>query len=172
MTMTEVEYRIDPVWPSASEEIQQRVRQFWRTEGALTDEARAKKRSQELIVVAWTHDQEVAAVSTARRVQVNQLGLGAFFYRMYVGRRHRTRGLRSTDLVRRILLSSYQILNERYRQGHHRDCAGLYMEIENPSVKRHRNETVWTDLGANVVFLGKTPRENHARIWYFDGSRV
>jgi hypothetical protein len=145
---------------------------FWLTEGALVDESRASKRAAELVIVARSTGRRVAAVSTARRVRVHQLGLNCFYYRMFVGRQHRTRGLLSTDLVRRLLLRSYEVLNDRYRDGHDADCVGLYMEVENTSVKRHRNETVWTDLGANVVYIGKTEHGHHARVWYFDGSRI
>lgn len=91
---------------------------------------------------------------------------------MFVGRQDRTNGLSSTDLVRHVLMRSYWVLNDSHQSGHDRDCAGLYMEVESDSVKRHRNQTVWTDLGANVVYIGKTPKGHHARIWYFDGSRI
>ena len=167
-----VDYRIEVVYPSPSEEVRERVVRFWLTEGALLDESRARKRAGEVIVVAQTNDQRVAAVSTARKVHVTQLGLKCFYYRMFVGHQHRTKGLLSTDLVRNVLARSYQVLNDRFRNGHDLDYAGLYMEVENDSVKRRRNQTVWTDLGANVVYIGKTPEGDHARIWYFDGSRI
>ena len=170
--MTDDRYCIEPVWQSASDELRESVVRFWHSEGALSGEAVAEKRVHELIVVAKTHDQKIAAVSTARKVLVHQLGLKAFYYRMFVGHQHRIKGLCSTDLVRRVLVKSYETLNDRYQHGHDQECAGLYMEIENPSIKRNRNETVWTDFGANVVFIGKTPKQDHARIWYFDGSRV
>lgn len=166
------DYLIDPVWPVPSDEDRERVVRFWLTEGALLDEPRARQRAGEVIVVAKTNDQQVAAVSTARRVVVPQLGLNCFYYRMFVGRRHRTNGLLSNDLVRHVLSRSYEVLNERYQSGHDQDCVGLYMEVENESVKRHRDQTVWNDFGANVVYIGKTRQGDHARVWYFAGSRI
>jgi hypothetical protein len=159
-------FELDAVWPCPSKEVREEVVHFWLSEGALGDAARASKRAAELVIVARGNDRRVAAVSTARRVRVHQLGLNCFYYRMFVGRQHRTKGLLSTDLVRRVLLRSYEVLNDRCRNGHDADCVGLYMEVENESVKRQRNETVWTDFGASVVYIGKTPQGHHARICY------
>jgi hypothetical protein len=152
--------------------VREEVVRFWLSEGALLDVLRARKRANELVTVARTRDGKVAAVSTARKVHVQQLGLRCFYYRMFVGCQHRIRGLLNTDLARRVLLRSYDVLNDRYRSGCDPDCAGLYMEVENESVKRRRNETVWTDCGANVVYIGKTRHGHHARVWYFEGSRI
>ena len=172
MTEFPPNYSIEAVWPFPSSEIREQVARFWLSEGALLDEQRAKKRATELILVVHTNNQQVAAVSTARKVLVRQLDLKCFYYRMFVGRQHRTNGLLSTDLVRHVLARSYQVLNDRYQCGHDQDCAGLYMEVENESVKRHRNQTVWCDLGANVVYIGNTPQGDHARVWYFQGSCI
>ena len=165
-------YGVDIVWPCPTKEVRDQVIEFWRAEGALHDPERARQRAQELIVVGRTLDQKVAAVSTARRVVVQQLDLKCFYYRMFVGGSYRTAGIRSTDLVRSILLESYRTLNERFQRGYDPEFVGIYMEIENESVKRHRNQTVWTDFGANVVYIGKTSKGHHARVWYFDDSRI
>ena len=42
--------------------------------------------------------------------------------------------------------------------------------MENPSIRRNRNEAVWQDDGMNFVFIGKTPDGKHQRVWYFDGG--
>ena len=71
-------YPFDTVWPSPAEEVRQEVVRFWLSEGALLEEARARERSKELIVVARTHSGQVASVSTACKVQVPQLVLSCF----------------------------------------------------------------------------------------------
>ncbi len=71
-----------------------------------------------------------------------------------------------------ILHESYRVLNQRYRDGLDRDVLGLYAEMENPSIRRNRNEAVWQDDGMNFVYIGKTPDGKHQRVWYFGGRRV
>lgn len=166
------DYHIESVWPQATPEIQAQVVQFWQDQGAIPNAAQARERASELLLVVHTPDKQIAAVSTARSVLVRQLGLPCYYYRMFVARDHRSHGLATTDIVRQVLFRSYQTLNARFVAGTDRDCVGLYMEIENPSVQRNRNETIWQDFGANAVYIGKTPAGHHARVWYFEGSRI
>lgn len=159
-------------WPRPSESLQAEVVTFWRSESALSDRDRAESRAAELLVVAKTATGDVAAVSTARRVLVPVLDRKCFYYRTYVGKAFRTVGLASSQLVWALFTESYELLNRRHEEGHDTDYAGIYLEIDNESIKRNRNELVWSDMGMNVVYIGKTPQGHHARVWYFKNACI
>jgi hypothetical protein len=165
------EYSFEAVWPSPSDAIRTEVVEFWLRESALP-EGKAVERAAQLLVVCRDAGGAVAAVSTVVPSRAPTLGLRCFYFRALVGRTHRARGLRGSKLIYRLIRASYDALNERFQRGIDRDIVGLYLEVENPSVQRHRNELVWTDLGANIVFVGALPGGRHARVWYFDNAKI
>lgn len=165
-------YRLESVWPMPPDTTREDVVNFWLAQSAIPDLAVAQERAHQLLVVARDLSGHVAGVSTAIRMQVERLGFECFYYRTFVGRTHRTRGLRSTNLFWEIQLESYRILNERFIRGCDPGVLCLYAEIENPSIMRVRNEAVLRENGMNVVYIGRTQDGRHARIWYFDGARI
>jgi len=165
-------YQLETVWPTPSEAVCDEIVNFWLTEGALPDRQSAADRARQLLVVARDESGNVAGVSTVFPTHVKRLGFACFYYRTFVGRGHRSIGLRSTRLWQQILLESYRALNERFRAGHDPEVLGIYMEIENPTVMRTLNEAIWNDRRMNVVFIGKTPAGHHVRPWYFEGARI
>ena len=165
-------YHLERVWPSPTEASRDEVVQFWLAESALPDRTVARERAHQLVLVARDSSHRIAGVSTGLPMYVDRLGFECLFYRMYVGRAHRTIGLHSTGLGWRILQESYRLLNERFRSGCDRNMRGIYMEIENPSVMKVRNDAIWQENGMNVVFIGRTPDGRHMRVWYFDGARI
>lgn len=165
------EYSFHVVWPSPSDALRAEVVQFWLAEAALP-EGKAVERAAQLLVVCRDVDGAVAAVTTVIPSLVQGLGLRCFYFRAFVGRDHRARGLRGSKLIYRLIRASYDALNKRFQRGIDRDVVGLYLEVENPSVQRHRNHLVWTDLGANIVFVGKLQGGRQARVWYFDGAKI
>jgi hypothetical protein len=165
-------YHLDTVWPEPTDEVREEVVEFWLTESAIPDRPIAEQRAQQLVVVARDSVDQVAGVSTAVRAFVPQLGFECFYYRTFVGRSHRARGLRSTDLVKDILRESYRVLDELFCQGYDPQVLGIYAEIENPSIMRHRNEAIWQDNGANFVYIGNTQDGKPMRVWYFHGARL
>ena len=166
------DYRLQTAWPEPSAAVREEAIRFWLAEDALPDLESAQARAHELLVVARDSNDQIAGVSTAVRTFVHQLGFECFFYRTFVGRAHRARGLSSTELVKQILAESYRLLNERFCLGSDRDVLGIYAEIENRSVMRVRNEAIWRDRGANFIFFGRTQDGRHQRVWYFDGARI
>lgn len=110
-------YQLEAVWPTPPSNVREEVVRFWTAENALPSRSDAEERAFQLLVVARDVDGHVAGVSTAVRTFVPQLGFDCFFYRTFVGQKHRTRGLRSTKLFWNILLASYRLLNERFLRG-------------------------------------------------------
>jgi hypothetical protein len=168
----ETSYQLDAVWPTPSAAVRADVVRFWLAEGALPNRPTAEERAHQLLVVAREPNGRVAGVSTAVRAIVPQLGFQCFFYRTFVGRAHRTHGLRSTGLFCRILLESYRVLNERFRRGIDPDVLGGYSEIESTSIMQACKDVIWQDSGMNAVYIGRTQDGRHIRVWYFDGARI
>ncbi|MFV1968605.1 MAG: hypothetical protein ACC628_24555 [Pirellulaceae bacterium] len=165
-------YRLEAVWPAPPDAVREDVARFWLAESALPDLAAAQTRAHQLLVVARDPNGQVAGVSTAVRTFIDLLGFECFFYRTFVARAHRTRGLRSTQLFWNILLESHRFLNERFLRGCDPGVPGIYAEIENTSMMRVRNDLVWRDNGLNAVYIGRTQDGRHVRVWYFDGARI
>ena len=165
------QYSYEVVWPNPSDATRTNVVDFWLQESALA-KGKAIERAEQLLVVCRDLDGKVAAVSTVVPSIVSTLGLRCFYFRAFVGRDHRTKGLRASHLIYRLIRQSYDALNERFQTGIDPDVVGLYMEVENRSVQRHRNERIWTDLGANLVFVGRLPGGRHARVWYFENAKI
>lgn len=165
-------YELVSVWPTPGKDLREEVVDFWLSEGALPDRPGAEERAHQLLVVARDEHGQVAGVSTAVPALIPQLGFECFYYRMFVGRAHRTQGLRSTQLYWRILRQSYEVLNGRFLQGHDPHVLGCYAEIESRSIlKTHRN-LVLQSGGMNAVYIGHTPDGRHIRVWYFEGAQI
>ena len=164
-------YTFETVWPNPAKNTRDEVVDFWLEERVLA-QGKAEERAAQLLVVCRHIDGVVAAVSTAMPTFVERLGLRCFYFRAFVGPAHRVRGLRSSKVIHQLVRKSYDALNARFQQGIDVDCVGLYLEIENPNLQRHRNELIWTDDGASVVFVGISPGGHHARIWYFDKAKL
>ena len=165
-------YIFESVWPDPSEPTRQDVIEFWRAEGALSVGAAAERASQLLVVCREKIDNHIAAVSTVLPHFLAQLELNCFYFRSYVGVKHRVRGIQASPLIQHLLLASYSELNQAHKSGRTSGEVGLYMEIQNQSILRHRRELVWNDRGANIVFVGKLPGGGHARIWYFEHATL
>ena len=165
------EFVFECVWPDPTAEVQAEAVHFWLAESALS-QGKAIERAVQLLIVCRGADGRVAAVSTALPSHVESLGLRCFYFRAFVGQLHRARGLRSSKLIHRLVYESYGVLNQRFHQGIDPDVFGLYLEIENSSILRNRNELVWSDLGANITYIGVLPDGRHARVWYFEDARL
>jgi hypothetical protein len=166
-----MDYQFEAAWPCPTPELFSDVVRFWTAESALSVDV-ALQRARQLLVVARTSQRVVAAVSTAVRVHVRQLGFECFYYRTYVGRRHRARGLVGTGLLQTVARKSFDVLEARFLSGIDRDVLGIYMETENRKLMRVWNVPVWQEMGANIVYIGRTPEGCDMRVWYFAGARL
>ncbi len=171
-SMTESLYQFESVWQRADTTKRESVVLFLLNEAGLS-ETEAAKRSHQVVVVARDKNHDTAAICTAFPVHVESLGFRCFYYRSLVGKSHRSVGLRTHQLAKNLLLESYHFLNARFAAGHDPDVLGLYLEVENPKLKRIRNEAIWESDGVRAVFVGKTHlSEKHCRVCYFEGARI
>ena len=86
--------------------------------------------------------------------------------RTFVGRDHR-RGALGTLLLR----GTRQHLEQRFVSGADIRAPGIMLELENPEVKRAKNEAVWPP-GMRWTFIGENARKDHIRVCYFPGARA
>ena len=164
-------YGLYAVWPDPDATTRQDVVNFWMEHKAMppheTDGGESRSR-QVVLIARESHTQEIAGVSTAVAQLVQPLGFPCFCYRTFVAPGHRA----SWVLSKEIFVSSYEILNDRFRQGFDNEVLGLFIEVQNEQLHRHLNYAVWALDGMNVVYIGKNARGWHRRVWYFDGARV
>ena len=165
-------YQFTTVWHRGEVKLRESATQFLVREARLSL-SDAMERSRELLMVAYAPPSNIAATCTAFPVLVESLGVKCFYYRTFVGHRHRAHGLRSARLAYQLLLRSYRLLNERFVAGCDQDVVGIYLEIENPKIQRILDDAVWQSEGVRFTYIGKTSvRGKHCRIGYFDGARI
>lgn len=160
------DFRFESVWPNPDEVTRTDAVEFWLNEGALP-EGVAIERSRQQLVLARDVNGKLAGVSTAVRHYVEFLGIRLFFFRAYVGKENRLRGLKGTGLIQSLIRNSYDSLEKRFDAGVDPDVLGLYLEIQNTSAINRRRRLVWNELGANIVYAGERANGAHARVWYF-----
>ncbi len=166
------EYNFDVVWPNPIDSVQEEVVNFWLDEAAMPEGVARERASQLVLVVRCRVEGNVAAVSTAVPYLVESLGFRCYYFRTLIGKSHRAVGLRSSRLIHRVVRKSYDVLNVRFQQGLEPGILGLYLEVENASVMRSRRTLVWTDMGANIVYIGSLPTGRQARVWYFEDATL
>ncbi|MBZ0114854.1 MAG: hypothetical protein K8J08_20505 [Thermoanaerobaculia bacterium] len=165
---TKTEYELRTAWPRAEPFLAEQVIEFWRREEAIVDPSVATRRASELLVVALAGSGEIAAVSTARRGFVEQLGFDCFYYRTFVGAEHRRQGL-----APRVLKGGFQVLQERFEEGQDPEVLGLLIEAQSPVISGPAGEASWEKRGMpGCVFIGWSPRGNQLRVWYFATARL
>lgn len=162
-----MKYRLDCVWKAVPERLAEEAAEFWLGEGAIRSRDEARQRAEHLVIVARDEDGRIAALSTAYRELMRNFGFSLFLFQMFVGKKHRR-----PRLAQDILIAAWQELGQRFAAGESRDVLGLVMEVTHSKAMRVHNQTVWRDRGMECVYIGKSPRGNHLRVWYFENSRV
>jgi hypothetical protein len=140
------------------------VIEFWEREGAVSG-AEARRRVQEVSMVAITADSQVAAVSTAYLQRNEQLRMDLWYYRGYVGREHRHNSLAS-----HFVIDGRDHLEQRFVSGEDRRGAGIIFEIENTGIRTFFNKGLWVTSG--YWFIGENERGDHVRVHFFAGAEV
>lgn len=136
---------------------------FWRSEGALSEEAHIKARLPQVVMHARDGDR-VAAVSTAVAVTPPQFGQPVYYYRSFVGKEWR-----STLLIERLLKRAVTTL-EDYAAAHDFPCIGILLELEGARFADKGRMPVWPHSG--FVYVGKSPRGLETRVHYFKGAKL
>ena len=136
---------------------------FWRSEGALTEEAHIKARLPQVVMHA-RDGERVAAVATAVPVTPPQFGQPVYYYRSFVGQQWR-----STLLIERLLKRAMTTLEE-YAAARDYPCIGILLELEGARFADKGRMPIWPH--SNFVYIGKSPRGLETRVHFFKGAKL
>jgi hypothetical protein len=140
------------------------VLEFWRRENAISDEASAKKRLGEIVLLARDENGVVAGVSTAVKISMPRLGQPTYYFRCFIGKQWR-----KSRLVLHLLRRTCDVL-ENYARSHDFPCIGVILEMENARFGQALQRAWWPSTG--FVFIGKSQRGLDLRVKYFRGAKL
>ena len=128
---------------------------LWTREAGLREEE-ARRRLDEVLLVATDADGALAGVCTAFLRPNAQLRMDFWHLRVFVARAHR-RG----EIARRLLREGFGALETR-------EAAGAVVEVENAGVRQTMTEAIWP--ATQFAFVGENARGAHVRVRYFPGA--
>lgn len=157
-------FTLTTVWPDISEQDSVDLLAFWKDEGAIVDEAQAKTRLKQVVMLARDGDGAVAGVCTALPMTPPQLGQPVYFWRAFIAPKWRT-----SRLIYSLLMDSFDVL-EASARGQDFPCIGVLLELENNRFGKVFRKAEWTK--PHFIFIGKSPRGLDVRVRYFRGARL
>lgn len=157
-------FRLVVDWPAIEPANAEAVKAFWRTEGALNDEAQMTTRVPQVVLHALDAEGHVAGVCTAVASTPPQLGQPMYFWRCFVGAKWR-----STPLVMSLLKRSVSVL-EDHAVAHGYPCLGILLELENTRFRDKGRMATWWN--PRFTYIGRSARGLDVRVHYFKGSRL
>lgn len=140
------------------------VIRFWEGEGVVTG-AEARRRVDEVLLVATGPDGSLAGVSSAYLAPQPQLAMDLWHFRVYVAERHR----RSNAAVQ-LAVRARARLEERFVSGADTRGQGVLYEVESGILKGQFREGMWPQT--QVAFIGEDEQGAHIRVRYFPGALV
>jgi len=139
------------------------IREFWRSEGALTDDKTITARLPQVVMHARDNG-KVAAVCTAVAMTPPAFGQPVYYYRSFVGKDWRT-----TTLIERLLKHAIKVL-EDHAAAHDFPCIGILLELEGARFADKGRMPIWPH--SNFVYIGKSQRGLELRVHYFKGAKL
>lgn len=158
-------FRIDNVREAGDASLEQRAVERWLADGVIPAAEADRRRDQLLLVATHLADDRIAGMATTYLETARRLDLPLWHMRAYVApefRRH--------EIGFQMLMETVRYHREQFASGQDTRGLGLYMEIENPVIKQHRNQALWPLSG--LAFVGVNARGDHCRVSYFEGARV
>lgn len=156
---------IENVRESGNQELIDKAIARWTDDGVVSP-GEAKKRARQLLMVATSRsDGTVAGMATTYLQTQPVLRLPLWHMRAYVAPE-----FRKQEIGMQMLFATVDFHKSQYESGADRSGCGLYMEIENPHIKKYRNEAIWPTT--RLAFVGLNAKGDHCRACYFDGARL
>ncbi len=163
--MNEERIKLQRVWQSLNENLTQEIVEFWLAQGAVRDRDVALQRAKQVVFVARSEAGALVAVNTAYLQHNEQLDLSFYYVRAFVAEPARRSQL-AVIMLRRL----QKFFNELFQMGSLSPAVGLFLEVENPAIKKFRNEAIWPTT--KFVYMGRNARGDHQRAYYFDGATI
>lgn len=139
------------------------VASFWRREGAIPEDV-VQRRLGQIVLVAVTDDEAVAAVATAHVAVNARLGMPLWHFRAFVGA-----GYRRTSIARRFAYAGRDHLREQFVSGRDVRAGGILYELHSQELA-HADQEEWRRF--DFAFIGETERGDHVRVHYFPGAHA
>jgi hypothetical protein len=156
-------YRIEP-FNEADDVTHDDVLALWERERAVVGE-RARKRLDEVFLVAIERDKGLVGVSTAYLQYNRQLRTDVWHYRVFVAAAHR-----KGNLAAQLTFKARDVLEQRYVTGEDARAPAIVYEVENEGLKRYYHKA--RGLPLDVTFLGENQRGDYVAVHYFPGARA
>ena len=137
---------------------------LWARE-SVVPEAEARRRVQEVQLVAIERQQGVVGVSTAYVRRSPRLRMDMWYYRTYVAPEHRY-----SNLSAQLIFETRDRLERRFVSGEDARAGGILFDLQNEGMRSYFNRALW--LPANFTFIGEVERGGHLRVHYFPGARA
>jgi hypothetical protein len=165
----EERYRVEPL-DEVDEVTHDDVVALWEREGVVPEDE-ARRRVQEVLLVAIERDEGLVGVSTAYIQRNPQLRMDLWHFRVFVAGAHR-----NSNLAAQLSLHARDLLQERFVSGEDVRAPGMMYEVENPGLMRYFNSAMWmSEQGrspAITYFIGENEYGHHVRVRYFPGTMV
>jgi len=147
-----------------SEEIAAKVITLW-TESAKISAREAERRLHELVLLLTYKSGEIIGVSTAVKTHFPQIHNYVYAYRCFIHPEFRAPALDTQMIVR-----TKNHLQELCAVDIENKCVGIMVVVQNEILKNQWKQAVWQ--GADMIYVGNTPKGHHIRIGYFKGARI
>lgn len=158
------DFSFHTIGETVSPEIASEVIKIW-TEFAGLDKAESQRRLVELIMVVKDGTGKVVGVSTAVKTFFPQIQNYVFAYRCFILPEFRAPALDTQMIVR-----SKAHLHQISKSEAEKKCVGIMVVVQNEILKQNWRQAVWR--GADMIYVGNTPKGDHMRIGYFKQARI
>jgi hypothetical protein len=135
---------------------------LWTAEAGLT-QAEARRRVDEVMLVATGDNGRLAGVTTRYLRHNEQLRMDLWYVRAFTAHAHR-----KTAIATALAVRGREHLEEAYVSGRDTRAGGLIYEVESELLKQIFPNAVWQP--ADVLFIGCNEQGAHVRVHYFAGA--
>ncbi len=146
-------------------EVEDEVVAMWREHAGLEEQEARRRLSELLLVCRNSATGDIAGVCTSWLSRSNLPRLPLWHFRTFVRPHQRRAGI-----ALKLLMQTRTYHEKRFVDGIDRSGVGLYVEVENPVLKKQFPQAVWPRSG--MVYVGRNPRGDHCRVFYFEGALV
>ncbi|HKI47973.1 MAG TPA: GNAT family N-acetyltransferase [Desulfobacteria bacterium] len=156
---------IENVWQRVSPDLKKEIVRFWAGTTALTIQAEALERAEEVVFVVRNLSRKIVGVCTAKKIFSERLNNHVYFYRTMIDPGYRRHGL-AIDL----LIKTRDFLEGQFKQEVERESIGILLTLENEDLNRTFRKAVWPRTG--FIFIGYNRNGHQVRIYYFEGAEI
>lgn len=154
-----------PVWQQVTPALTQELVAFWREHNAISDEAAAQQRTQQVVCIARDKEGALCGVGTAVLKIIPRLRQPTYYYRQFF-----SKALRGQHQELTFFQRCKQVLQDYNASLKRPESLGILLEIENAKIAATYKRAI--EPGFEAVFIGYSPRGLQLRVSYFDDATL